>query len=275
MTVGKYSRLIVALLAPLLLASCFLTPGKFTSEMKIDADGSFAFTYEGEIYMLGFQNLMKAGAEEEEEAFTGECFEDDGMTERDCSAEELEQQLAAKKAENAQMMAMFGGMFGGIDPASPEGVTEFVSRLEKQKGWDKIVHRGEGIFDIAYRIEGQLDRNFSFPELEKVQGVAPFVVAIVRKDRAIRIDAPGFAAEQNGSSLAMLSAIGGMGKVGKPADMGPVPVPNGVFRIVTNADILTNNTEDGPSAGGAGMQALTWAINQRTKAAPEALLKLD
>lgn len=275
MTVGKYSKLIVALLAPLLLASCFLTPGKFTSELEIDADGSFAFTYEGEIYMLGFQNLMKAGAAEEEASFKGQCFEDDDMTERDCSAEEVEQQLDAKKTENAQMMAMFGGMFGGIDPASPEGVAEFVSRLEKQKGWNKIVHRGEGIFDIAYRIEGQLDRNFSFPELEKVQGITPFVVAIVRKDRAIRIDAPGFATEENGSSLAMLSAMSGMGESGKPADMGPIPVPDGIFRIVTNADILTNNTEDGPSAEGADMQALTWVINQRTTAPPEALLKLD
>lgn len=275
MTVGKYSSLIVALLAPLLLTSCFLTPGKFTSELEIDADGSFAFTYEGEIYMLGFQNLMKAGAKEEEASFTGKCFEDDGMTARDCSAEEVAEQLEAKKAENAQMMAMFGGMFGGIDPASPDGIAEFVSRLEKQKGWHRIVHRGDGIFDIAYSMEGQLDRNFSFPELEKVQGITPFVVAIVRKDRAIRIDAPGFATEQNGSSLAMLSAMSGMGDAGKPADMGPIPVPDGVFRIVTNADILTNNTEEGPTVEGRNMRALRWVINQRTKAPPEALIKLD
>ncbi|MBA3897913.1 MAG: hypothetical protein H0X36_12445 [Sphingomonadaceae bacterium] len=39
----------LAALAPLLLASCLLAPGKFASTLTINADRSFAFTYKGEV----------------------------------------------------------------------------------------------------------------------------------------------------------------------------------------------------------------------------------
>ncbi len=269
-----FAKLIAVAAAPLLLTSCFLTPGKFTSELEIDADGSFAFTYEGEIFMMGLQSLAKAGAEAEQADFKGECFDDEGM-ERECSEEEREDQLEDKKRKDAQNLAMFGAMFGGIDPTSPDGIEEFVTRLKKQKGWQEVSHRGDGIFDVVYTIEGRLDRNFSFPELEKVQGITPFVVAIARKDGAIRIDAPGFAVEQEGASLGMLAAMSGMGDGKDAPDMGPIPVPDGEFRITTNAEILTNNTEEGPTVSGSNLRTLSWTINQRTKAAPEALIKLD
>jgi hypothetical protein len=45
----RMARLVVALAAPLLLASCFLSPGKFVSTLDIRKDRSFTFTYVGEI----------------------------------------------------------------------------------------------------------------------------------------------------------------------------------------------------------------------------------
>ena len=45
----RLARLVVALAAPLLLASCFLSPGKFVSTLDIRKDRSFTFTYVGEI----------------------------------------------------------------------------------------------------------------------------------------------------------------------------------------------------------------------------------
>ena len=45
----SYARLALALAAPFLLASCLLSPGKFTSTLDIRKDRSFTFTYVGEI----------------------------------------------------------------------------------------------------------------------------------------------------------------------------------------------------------------------------------
>jgi hypothetical protein len=43
------ARLALALVAPFLLASCFLSPGKFVSTLDIRKDRSFTFTYVGEV----------------------------------------------------------------------------------------------------------------------------------------------------------------------------------------------------------------------------------
>ena len=48
----KMIRLIAALAAPLLLTGCLLSPGKFTSSLDLKRDGSFTFTYVGEIVMI-------------------------------------------------------------------------------------------------------------------------------------------------------------------------------------------------------------------------------
>jgi hypothetical protein len=45
----RYARLALALAAPFLLASCFLSPGRFVSTLDIRKDRSFTFTYVGEI----------------------------------------------------------------------------------------------------------------------------------------------------------------------------------------------------------------------------------
>src|SRR4051812_828658 len=44
----RMARLALALAAPLLLVSCFLSPGRFTSTLDIRKDRSFTFTYVGE-----------------------------------------------------------------------------------------------------------------------------------------------------------------------------------------------------------------------------------
>jgi hypothetical protein len=52
-----------------------------------------------------------------------------------------------------------------------------------------------------------------------------------------------------------------------------VPEIDGSFRIVTDGDILANNTDEGPQAG-AGGKVLQWRITKRTTAAPMALVRL-
>ena len=49
---GAWFRLAALLTAPLLLAGCLLTPGKFTSKLTINADRSFTYAYAGEVYAI-------------------------------------------------------------------------------------------------------------------------------------------------------------------------------------------------------------------------------
>jgi hypothetical protein len=48
---------------------------------------------------------------------------------------------------------------------------------------------------------------------------------------------------------------------------------DGVFRIVTDGEILANNTDEGPRAGTGG-KILEWRVTTRTRAAPMALVRL-
>jgi len=42
---GAWFRLAALIAAPLLLAGCLLTPGKFTSKLTINADRGFTYAY--------------------------------------------------------------------------------------------------------------------------------------------------------------------------------------------------------------------------------------
>jgi len=52
-----------------------------------------------------------------------------------------------------------------------------------------------------------------------------------------------------------------------------IPEIDGTFRIVTDGEILANNTENGPQAGPGG-KVLEWRITKRTTAPPMALVRL-
>lgn len=60
---GALVRILTALVAPLLLAGCLLTPGKFTSRLVINADRSFTYSYIGEVHALDPEQ-MKPGKSE-------------------------------------------------------------------------------------------------------------------------------------------------------------------------------------------------------------------
>jgi hypothetical protein len=46
-----WTRLVLAIAAPLLLTGCFWGPGKFTSDLALHKDGSFVLDYRGEIVL--------------------------------------------------------------------------------------------------------------------------------------------------------------------------------------------------------------------------------
>jgi hypothetical protein len=267
-------RMIAVMAASLMLTSCFLSPGKFESEMVVNKSGEFTFTYKGEIWVLGLSSLMGIGQAVSEADFTAECFDDDSGEERACTLEEAEEQLASKKAEDAKTAEAFKALLGGLDPNDPQTIDMFIARVERQKGWNSLVHKGEGIFDVDFSLTAPLSHDFQFPIIEKVASFTPFVSMIVRKDNKVRVSAPGFAQDDSSNSLAGLGALAG---TGAPAG-GGIPkfvTPNGTFTIRTDGAILTNNTEEGAITADNGQKQLVWTITSATKEPPQALISLD
>lgn len=272
----------------LLLTGCFITPGKFNSQLVLSQENRFTFTYEGEIFFLGLSNLAQMGAANEE--FEADpCYNEETFEDRECTAQELADQRevwdmnapvrAAEAQEQAQQM---GAMMGGIDPTDPEASAELVALLNRQRGWESVVDKGDGVFDVRYSVSGELSHDFMFPVLEGFPTTNPFVQMILRDDQVVRVNAPGFASQNETNPMgAMMGGMAGLTGMSALANAQPdggempnVPVMEGTFTIVTNGTIRANNTDEG-SVTTANGERLTWEISPRTQSAPTALIDLS
>ena len=268
----------------LALSGCLLSPGTFTSELHLMKDGNFSYSYDGEIQMLGLSKLAELG-NAADETFAATCWDDETFEDRDCTAEEEAEQRkewdanAAERAEkNKSEAEAMKALLGGIDPSSPEAAQELAERLERQRGWDNVIYRGDGLFDVEFRVSGQLSHDFAFPVIEKLPLANVFVSVVLRDGGQVRVDAPAFTAGGNEMPMAgMMSGMAELAKLGETSDGKSAPkivVPNGTFTIVTDGRILANNTDEGPAAHASG-QSLSWTVNQRTTQAPTALIAFD
>ena len=279
-----------ALLAALslLLSGCFITPGKFTSELILTEPDRFTFTYEGEIFFLGLSSLAKMGAAADE--FVAEdCYNEQTFEDRECTAAELADQHAAwdanagmRAAEAAQQAQQMSAMMGGIDPSDPEAAAELTALLLRQKGWNRVEDKGDGLFDVSYSVSGELSHDFMFPVIEGFPTTNPFVQLILRDGDVVRVNAPGFSAGNESNPMsAMMGGMGSMAGMSVMGQSGPgmgempeMPVIEGTFTVVTNGIIRANNTDEG-SAPTARGEELQWKISPRTQAAPTALIELS
>lgn len=283
----------VAMLAglSLLLTGCFITPGKFTSTLDLGADNDFTFTYEGEIFFLGLSQIAEMG-EGAKEFESQPCYVDGTFDERECTRNEIEGQRAewqagaerraAKAAQEAEQMS---ALLGGIDATDPEASAKFTELLLRQKGWNSVVDKGDGVFEVSYALTGKLTHDFAFPVIEGVPSTNPFVQVFLRDGDVVRINAPGYSAQNEDNPLgAMMGGLAGMAgmaaSMGDEGGAGPAgaappefPTIDGTFTITTTGDmaIRANNTDEGASATASG-QRLVWDIDTRTKAAPTALI---
>lgn len=268
----------------LLLAGCLLLPGKFASDLDLRKDGTFTFNYRGELYFMPLADPKAAEEAEGAPAVTIDapepCIDEETIEERPCTKEELarqksdaaarEKEAADKKAKDA---AMARAMLGGIDPEDPRAAEAFAERLLRQPGWKSVVYKGNGVFDVEYSLTARLDHDFVFPTIEKMSGVSPFVTIVRRTDGTVRVEAPGFSSGPASSPMAAFMQAMSEGTGPKPKVDGKMPKPEGTFAILTDAEILANDTDEGPKAD-AGGKRLTWKIDAQTQAAPTALLKL-
>lgn len=214
---GALTRIVLALAAPLLLAGCLLTPGKFTSRLVLNADRSFTYSYTGEVYALD-QSLPSADQKSED---------------------------TAKKKADAE--------------AKNRAVAD---TLSKEAGYRSVRYLGDGKFMIDYQVSGQLTHAFVYPFNLDAQAIVPFIAVELRANGTVRVKAPGFANEAK-------EQAGGMGGMG---DSGGDKL-DGTFTLDTDAEIVSQNNEEGPQAAGA-RKTISWTVSPLTRDAPTAVLRL-
>ena len=267
----------------LLLAACLVLPGKFAATLDIRKDGHFTYTYKGQILILGLTKLaetaMKAPAAAKFELEP--CYKDDSETERACSAAETAKQktdwqtaqTAAATKRDADLAA-FKKVFGGIDPNDPKAAAELAERMEHQAGWNSVIYKGNGVYDVDITITGMLDRDFEFPTIERMPGMIPFLVINRRANGEVRIDSPLMqyaTMGMPGGAAAQIYAQERMMGDSKPWP--DFPQADGHLTLTTDGVILSNNTEHGPKPVANGKQ-LDWDISGHTPIPPMALVEL-
>ena len=291
---GKIAKMALAGVSMLGLSSCLSAPGTFTSDLTLLRNGSYQFSYDGEIQLVSLAMMM--GSIDNKAAMPFEPYCDDYVengdygldyegpppispyVERDCTkneiAEQREQydaQQASRKKEQEQMRAALGG----IDPTDPATIDEFAERLEKQAGWQSVEHLGNALFKVSYRTSGQLPDNFGFPLISDVPTGQPFITVARWKNGNVRIDAPLFIPAKTDNSMTentFLASGLANGFRGLPERGGmELPQAKGSFTIRTDGEVLTNNTDDGPKSEG-GMKVLSWNVGTPNRGAPQALI---
>lgn len=276
----------LAAAASLALTGCIVSPGTFAATLDLRRDGQFSFTYNGQIYLLALSKLAEMGqnAEASDDEFIEQpCYDDEEFEERPCTDEEIaeqqeawEEQQASRKKEAERESEAMRTMLGGIDPADPEAAEELAARLRRQEGWKRVDYRGDGLFDVEFAISSRMGHDFAFPTFERFPMSNSFVTANLRQGNTVRIEAPGFAAQGGGNPFqGMMTGMAGVfdAVAETETDDPGMPAMEGTFRVVTDGEILANNTDEGPSADPAG-QALDWTINRRTQSPPMALIQL-
>jgi hypothetical protein len=232
----RLATIALAVAAPLALAGCLLTPGKFTSNLAVNADRSFSFTYVGEVIAVDPSSEMKSSSDSEPAAD---------------ASEEDKKAAADKKIETAK--------------ASAELETKrraMADALSKEAGYRSVSYQGNGKYLIDYAISGRLDHSFLFPFNSDAEVAIPFIALELRKDGAVRVKAPAFG--KSGGKPAGMDM--GMGMPESPS------LAEGVFTVTTDAEIVMHNNEDGVKTAGA-KKSLVWQVTPLSKDAPVAVLR--
>jgi len=253
-----WTKGLFAIAAPLLLTGCLWGPGKFNSDLMLKKDGSFVLDYRGEL-------VLQVPANEDTQPWTNakaKCT--DGPKPRPCTAAEIADQKVTheKKLQEAEQMAKMFGL-PGLDDESNRA---FAAKLMKYAGWRSVTYRGHGTFDVDYHFEGRATQDFLFPALPDNDLLIPFIAIRRRSDGSVLVTAPAF----TGGAGPMAARMGGLPE---GAHNEVVSHAQGRFTIVTDGEVLTNNSEDGPAPHAIGRQ-LHWDVDSSSKKIPEALIRL-
>lgn len=282
----RATTIISAIAASLLLAACFLIPGKFTSTLDIKRDGAFTFAYKGEIVLI---TPASVGQPTPVDPVLPTCFgpvpgappvppQQPGQSpnvamrtfragQRPCTPDEIAKRTAdaaaTRQREGEQMAKLIG-----MDPNNDAMMRDYAAQLAKQAGWRSATYRGKGVFDVDFEQSGRLDRDFIFPLLPKSSVIVPFVVIRKRSDGAALVSAPGY---RSAPAEAFLNGLNST-SMAKPMQP-PANGPQGSFVVTSDVAPLTNNTENGPGHDGSRTR-LEWPVGPGSDKVPEALIPL-
>ena len=201
-----------------------------------------------------------------------EDFDDENDPRRPCTAaqiaklktdfEKAETERVEKKRRESDAAASIFGLPGMDD----ESNRAFAAKLMKYAGWRSVVYRGKGVFDVDYHFQGRLTQDYSFPMLPDADLMVPFIALRRRADGSVLMTGPGLA---GGNPMAAKAKAAGL-----PGNDSEMPSrAQGRFTVTTDGEILTNNSEDGPT-GGPGARQVRWDIGPGSSKAPEALVRL-
>jgi hypothetical protein len=283
----QFAKRIFIAAAPLLLTGCLWGPGKFTSDLTLKKDGSFVLDYRGEIVLQTPPDAQakaepwaadkvrcRKDGEVEVQPWIGSVEPDDDNPVRPCTAAEVAkaktdyvtqaaERAKTKREEAEQMAKMFG--LPGFDEESNRA---FAAKLSKYAGYRSVQYRGRGVFEVDYHLEGRATQDFAFPMLPDNDFVIPFVAIRRRADGSVLVTAPAF--------------TGGSGPLGARAGAaaasemknGPVSRAQGRFTVITDGEILTNNSEEGAAPNPLGRQ-VQWDVGSTSSKIPETLVRLQ
>jgi hypothetical protein len=259
--VTRTFQLLSAALLCSLLTGCFFLPGKFTSHLDIRRDGSYSFSYIGELVFVF-----------PEEAGTGwtdtmaRCVDDTAP--RPCAADEVqahrvhfEAGAIARKAQAAEFAAIFG-----YDPYDRAANEEIARRMTEYRGWNKVAYIGDGVFAVEYQISGIIDQDLVFPVLPHAQIAMPFINIRRTKGSSVEIAAPALATQQ------LRSALLGMTGIQDDADLPMMKRADGTFILTTDAELSDSN---GKMKKHLSEHSIEWRIDGTTETLPKAQLVLD
>jgi hypothetical protein len=255
-----WTKRLFALAAPLLLSGCLWGPGKFVSDLALRKDGSFVLDYRGEI-ALQLPPDANADPWTEAKAVCSESGKD-----RPCTKAEIADQKNAyekKRKESEEMAKIFG--LPGLDDESNRA---FAAKLTKYAGWRSVTYRGRGVFDVDYHLEGRATQDFLFPALPDNDLIIPFIAIRRRSDGSVLVTAPAFI----GGAGPMAARVGAAAS--EQMKGGPVSRAQGRFTVITDGEILTNNSEDGASPSPIG-RAVHWDVSASSTKIPETLIRLQ
>lgn len=288
----QWPKILLALAAPLVLTGCLWGPGKFASTLDLRKDGSFTLDYRGEMVL---QLPPDESITEPWKESMARCFKD-GRTKlltsvkgsaqvlqepppgdedeaRPCTPAEIaelksqyEADMVEKRVTEGKKAEEVAKAFG-LPGRDEESNRAFAAKLMKHAGWRSVTYRGDGVFDVDYHFEGRATQDFLFPALPDNDMIVPFIAIRRRTDGSVLITAP---AMTGGSGPMAVRA----GVPTAPAGQGPVSRAHGRLTIVTNGEILTNNSEDGPQVHARGRQ-LGWNVSPASTRIPETLIRLQ
>ena len=155
----------------------------------------------------------------------------------------------------------------GLPGLDDEFNRAFAAKLLKYAGWRSAAYRGNGVFDVAYHMEGRAAQDFLFPALPDNDLIIPFIAIRRRADGSVLVTAPAFT-----GGAGALGARAGSAAASQMKD-GPVSRAEGRFTVITDGEILTNNSEDGAASHPLGHE-LHWNVGAASNKIPETLIRL-